>query len=141
MKKFTRIYIAGALTHTSEEQKQTYEEIAKACREFCDNVYIPHLGGTDPLRNPEVTAREVWERNHKIVSKSDLIIAYVGEPSLGVGAELEIARAAGKKLILWWRRNEKASRMARGNPAAIALIEGSTIEEISGKIRDILENL
>jgi hypothetical protein len=141
MKKFKKIYIAGALTHAGNKQKEIYEEIADLCREFCNDVYVPHLGGTDPVKNPEVTAFDVWQKNFKIVSESDLLIVYAGEPSLGVGAELEIARIAGNKIILWWFKGEKVSRMARGNPAVVKMIEAESLEDLNKKIKTAVRNM
>jgi hypothetical protein len=141
MKKLKKIYIAGALTHAGNKQKEIYGEIADLCREFCSDVYVPHLGGTDPVKNPEITAFDVWQKNFKIVSESDLVIAYAGEPSLGVGAELEIARNAGNKIILWWFKGEKVSRMARGNPAVIKMIEAENKENLFELIKIALRNM
>ncbi|MCA9364723.1 MAG: hypothetical protein KC736_02420 [Candidatus Moranbacteria bacterium] len=59
----------------------------------------------------------MWHEDVRIVSQCDLLIAYVGFPSLGTGAELEIARMASSDIILWWYEGETVSRMALGNPA------------------------
>lgn len=140
-KKFQKIYIAGALTHSDEWQKKIYEEIAKMCESVCDNVYVPHLGGTDPVEHPEVTPRDVWKKNNQTVSSSDLIIAYVGEPSLGVGGELEIARTAHSDIIIWWFKGQKVSRMARGNPMVKIQIEAKDEKYLRKEIKSALNKL
>lgn len=129
------------MTHAGNEQKEIYEEIAGLCREFCGDVYVPHLGGTDPVKNPEVTAFNVWQKNFKIVSESDLLIVYAGEPSLGVGAELEMARIAGNKIILWWFKGEKVSRFARGNPAVVKMIEAENKKDLFELIKIALRDM
>lgn len=123
--KIKKIYISGALSKLGPRSKLkiAYEKIGGLVCRFCPYVYIPHLRGTDPIKNSEVPSGDVWKRDFDQVSSAELTIAYVGKPSLEVGAELEIARASSKDIIIWWYKGEKVSRMARGNPAVIAQIE------------------
>jgi deoxycytidylate deaminase len=139
--KIGKVYVSGALTVVDENKnlKDIYENVANVCSNFCSNVYVPHLGGTDPVKDPQVDPRAVWKKDHREVASSDLIIAYVGSPSLGVGAELEIARITAADLILWWFQGEKVSRMARGNPAASHLIEAKDQKDLVYKLREILK--
>ena len=136
-----KIYVSGALTiiNKKKDLKEIYESIASVCSNFCSNVYVPHLGGTDPVKHPEVDPLSVWKKNHREVASSDLIIAYVGYPSLGVGAELEIARITASDLIVWWLKGEKVSRMARGNPAVSHRLEVKNKNDLLNKLRKILK--
>lgn len=138
-KKINKIYISGALTHADENKKLVYEKISKICRTVCLNIYVPHLNGTDPIKHPAITPQEVWQKDHQEVASADLIIAYVGLPSLGVGAELEIARITNSDIILWWHKNEKVSRMALGNPAIIAQIEADDENDLYEKLNTVLK--
>ncbi|MDD4333227.1 MAG: XRE family transcriptional regulator [Patescibacteria group bacterium] len=133
LKKINRIYISGALTHASDKQRLIYEKLAEICQTFCD-VYVPHKKGTDPINNPEITPSEVWRQDHREVATADLIIAYVGEPSLGTGGELEIARITNSDIILWNFKGQKVSRMALGNPAVIERIEVENEDDLLNKI-------
>jgi len=136
-----KIYISGALSiHDTTELKETYKKIAAVCSKICSNVYVPHLGGTDPIKNPEVSPLAVWKKDHHEVASADLIIAYVGLPSLGVGAELEIARITASDIILWWYQEEKVSRMARGNPAAVKQIEAKDEKDLLDQLDLFLKN-
>lgn len=137
-KPINKIYIAGALTHVSEVMKPIYEKIAALCDPLCDNVYVPHLR-TDPIAHPDVVAQEVWQKNEREVSTARLTIAYVGEPSLGTGAELEIARIAGKDIILWWFKNQRVTRMTLGNPAIVEKIEAEDEQDLYNKLKNVLE--
>lgn len=134
-----KIYIGGSLTHTAETQKEIYVKIAELCKTFCDITYVPHLSGTDPVKNPEVTPAEVWQKDYAEVSSSDLNIAFVGEPSLGTGGELEIAREAKRDIILWWFAGQKVSRLPLGNPAVVEKIEAKDEDDLLEKLRNILE--
>jgi len=113
-----KVYISGSLTRLKGDRdyRQIYEEIGRVCSEAGYDPYIPHLF-CDPIQNPEIKADVVWQKDHSEIEKADLTIAYVGQPSLGVGAELEIARILKKDLIIWYFEGEKVSRMALGNPA------------------------
>ena len=73
------------------------------------------------------------------VQNADVTFAYIGLPSLGVGQELEIARVAGKDIILWWFAGEKLSRMARGNPSIVAEFEVASVAELQQKIKEMFE--
>jgi len=116
-----KVYISGALTGVGDANslKRFYEDIGELCEDFGLNPYIPHQH-TDPETHPQVSPREVFRRDEKQVGESDLIIAYVGIPSLGVGSEIMSAAKEGRiPLILLHEKGKQISRMARGNPAVI----------------------
>ena len=94
-----KIYIGGALTHATKNLKNILEEAGNICQKYGIKTYIPHLGGTDPIKNPKITAYADWIKNNNIIATADIILAYVGVPSLGTGAELEIARVNNTKII------------------------------------------
>jgi len=137
---FKKAYLAGALTHSGESDRNLYEELASICRSLGIETYVPHLWGTDPLANPEILPEEIWEITNRQVNSLDFLIAYVGKPSLGTGAELEIARIANLPIILWWFKGEKVSRMALGNPAVISRLEISDISEFREKLYNIINS-
>ena len=101
------------------------------------SAYVPHKH-TDPMEHPEHTPQDVYNRNHDIVANARMIIAYVGEPSIGVGGELEIAKNNDTEIIIHFFRNEKVSRMARGNPSVVTEITYETEDECLEKIREFL---
>lgn len=111
--------------------------MAEWCRDIGITAYVPHLK-SDPVLFPSFTPQEIWKMDSDVVTASDVTIAYIGTPSLGVGQELEIARVAGKDIIVWWFGGEKVSRMARGNPAIVAQIEIQDTEELKEELLKIL---
>lgn len=137
-KRLDKIYISGSLTHLQGNIKKTYEQIEKICSRFYSDIYVPHLKGSDPILNPNVAPAVVWKNNHQEVAASDLLIAYVGQPSLGVGAELEIARITASDIIIWWFKGEKVSRMVLGNPAIKNQIEADNENDLLNKLENIL---
>ena len=114
-----RIFFAGPLTNlTNPNQTKAFyrqlEEVAK--RNGCDYFWA-FRHGTDPVINPDVTPREVYERDIAELEKSDLMVAYVGEPSTGTGLEIEHAYHKGIPVYLLYEKGKKISRMLRGCPA------------------------
>lgn len=138
--EYKSAYIAGALTRldAAKDTKEVYEHIAAALTEHGVECYVPHMQGTDPVKHPDVSAYDVWKKDLFAVSSRDVIIAYVGEPSLGVGAELELARINDIPIVLWWFKGETVSRMARGNPGVIEVLEVADGVELAGRLQDFL---
>lgn len=116
-------YVSGALTGGDEIEtlKKFYEQVAEVCVSEGIEAYVPHLI-SDPIGNPNMTPEEVYDLDRKQVTDSNLLIAYVGYPSLGVGQEIEIAREKNIPVVLLMEKDRRISRMARGNPAVVAEI-------------------
>lgn len=138
----TRVYVSGALCGVSnlDELRAFYESIARVCREAHMVPYVPHLV-TDPVRNADLSPREVYELDREQVANSDLVIACVGIPSFGVGMEVEIARQHGIPVILLSERGKPLSRMARGNRAVIAEVPYADFQEALAGLADLLGKL
>jgi len=135
-----KIYISGALTgiENSVEIKAFYEAIGSLCQEIGFQAYVPHLK-TDPTNNPDVSPRQVFETDKHQVSIADLVIAYLGYPSFGVGMELAYAETKTIPLILLYERGKNISRFPRGIPTVISEIQFSSYEDALSQLRSILE--
>src|SRR5919199_3353515 len=135
-----KIYISGALTgiEKSAEIKAFYEAIGSLGQEMGFQAYVPHLK-TDPTNNPDVSPRQVFETDKHQVSASDLVIAYLGFPSFGVGMELAYAETNAIPLILLYERGKNISRFPRGIPTVISEIQFSRYEDALAQLRCILE--
>lgn len=123
-------YVSGALTGGDEIEtlKKFYEQVAEVCVREGIEAYVPHLI-SDPIGNPNMTPEEVYDLDRKQVTDSNLLIAYVGYPSLGVGLEIEIAREKNIPVVLLMEKERRISRMARGNPAVVAEIHFSDFSD------------
>jgi nucleoside 2-deoxyribosyltransferase len=137
-----KIYISGALTgiENSAEIKAFYEAIGSLGQEMGFQAYVPHLK-TDPTNNPDVSPRQVFETDKHQVSASDLVIAYLGFPSFGVGMELAYAEINNIPLILLYERGKNISRFPRGIPTVISEIQFNSYEDALAQLRSILEQL
>lgn len=111
------------------DAKSFYQSIAAVCVGLGLEAYVPHLMGTDPVANADVQSREVYDRDMAAIEGSDLVIAYVGEASLGVGAEIERATACGIDVVLLHEADRDVSRLIQGCPSVRATIGFASREE------------
>lgn len=114
-----RIYIGGPLTNLQqpEQTKVFYKDLAAVARKHGHEPYLAFLSGTDPVKNPDVTPQDVYHRDIAELENSDLMVAYVGEPSTGTGLEIEHAYIKNIPVYLLYEKGKRISRMLRGCPA------------------------
>jgi len=124
--------------------RRRYEQFADSCRAAGWEPYVPHQHA-DPVRDAGLDNRTVAERDLAQVHGADVLVTYVGEPSLGVGAEVAIALAAGKRVLLLAESNRKVSRFLLGlaelYPAQTEVLRYITDEQASGWITSCLTRL
>jgi nucleoside 2-deoxyribosyltransferase len=134
-----KVYVSGALTNVENplESKALYEKIGLLCEEIGLQVYVPHLQ-TDPVNNPDISPREVFDQDKYQVSNSDLVIAYLGSLSFGVGMELAFAETNKIPIILLYETGKKISRFPRGIPTVIAEIQFHDHEDALKQLKNIL---
>jgi nucleoside 2-deoxyribosyltransferase len=136
-------YISGALLNAAnlDESRKLYEQFAQACVAAGWDAYVPHQHA-DPVRDAQLNNRVVAERDLAQVHRADALVTYVGEPSLGVGAEVAIALAAGKYVLLLAESNKKVSRFLLGlaelHPAQTDVLRYVSLQEATDWIRDSL---
>jgi nucleoside 2-deoxyribosyltransferase len=137
--KMYKIYVSGALTDVENpaEIKAFYEKIGLLCEEIGFQSYVPHLH-TDPVNNPDITPREVFDKDKHEVSISDLVIAYLGSLSFGVGMELAYAENNKIPIILLYETGKRISRFPRGIPSVIAEIQFNDHEDALNQLKNVL---
>ena len=140
MPNIKKAYVGGALTHADCKQRNTYQRIGALCQLIGMDSYVPHMWGTDPEKDPDRTPEEVWKINNRQIASARVCIAYVGEPSLGVGAEIELARINDVDIITWWLKGQRVSRMALGNPGIIAKIEAEDEKDLLEQLEIFLKS-
>lgn len=134
-----RVYISGALINAArlDEARKLYERLAEACVSAGFGAYVPHQHA-DPIRDAHLSNAEVARKDLAEVTAADVLVAYVGEPSLGVGAEVAIALAAGKRVLLLAEADRKVSRFLLGlaelYPSQSEVLRYSTIDEAAAWI-------
>ena len=85
------IYISGALKGSSDlsAARELYERVADIVEGLGQDAYVPHKA-TDPEGNPTIPPGEVFRTDVDNILASKGVIAFLNEPSLGVGTEIAI---------------------------------------------------
>jgi len=114
-----RIFFSGPLTDLKNPDgtKAFYAKLAEVAKKHGFDYFWAFQHGTDPIKNPDVTPTDVYRRDIAELEKSDVMVAYVGEPSTGTGLEIEHARIKNIPVYLLYEKNKKISRMLLGCPA------------------------
>lgn len=134
-----KVYVSGALTGVTDPAvKAFYESIGSVCEDLGLDAYVPHLN-TDPINNPDATPTCVFETDKDKVITSDLVIAYVGTPSLGVGMELAYAEANKIPIVLLSETGNHVSRFPRGIPTIVTDIAFDDYQDGLTQLKGALE--
>lgn len=86
-----RVYISGALKGSRDlvAARELYERAGRAVSRAGHEPYVPHIR-TDPERAAKLAPEAVYDSDLKAIHRSDAVLAFLNEPSLGVGAEIAI---------------------------------------------------
>jgi hypothetical protein len=144
-------YVCGPLTELPlEEQgrvKSFYQQIADICQQSIGvRAFVPHEH-YDPVRHASFQPADVdaAERRQVCEYTSCLIVVAVA-PSWGGGIEVEMANRSDVPVILLCEHEKlaarKISRLLRGNPAVVAIIEycseAEALTTLAAKIKELV---
>jgi 2'-deoxynucleoside 5'-phosphate N-hydrolase len=119
-------YISGPLHSVSDlaRMRRFYEFLAEVCRECGFDPYLPHAH-TDPELNPDLPSIDVFRKDLQHLTTANIVVAYIGMPSSGVGAELGISLSRDAYVVAIFRRGDSPSRfllgMVEDSPHAVVL--------------------
>lgn len=138
-----RIFFGGPLTDLQDPDttKTLYKKMGDVATKHGFEYYWAFLRGTDPEENPNVPADRVFQIDSYELEKSDLMIAYVGEPSTGTGIEIEYARERNIPVYLMYEQGKHISRMLIGAPNIEGTIEFTNQEDALTKLDMLLQSL
>jgi len=112
-----KIYFAASIRGGRDDQEIYFSIIAELQK--YGTVLTEHFGNKELTSYGETKLpdNEIFERDMGWVKGSDLIVAEVTTPSLGVGYELGQAEALGKPVLCLYRETEgkRLSAMLSGN--------------------------
>lgn len=115
------IYFAGSIRGGRDDVK-FYAEIIKYLRKY-GNVLTEHIAdeNLEDTGEKKLTNREIHDRDMDWLTQSDVIVAEVTAPSLGVGYEIRAAVDLKKKVLCLYRphENKKLSAMISGCSATM----------------------
>jgi nucleoside 2-deoxyribosyltransferase len=129
-----RVFFGGPLTDLADPEatKKFYVRLADVATKNGWEYYWAWQRGTDPELDPDVPASRVYQIDTYELEISDVMIAYVGEPSTGTGIEMEYARHNRIPVVIMYEKEKRISRMLRGCPAVVKeIVYGSEDEAIS----------
>ncbi len=123
-----KIYFSGSI-RGGRQDAQLYHELIGYLKGFGD-VITEHIGNVDLVDESEIPPCKIHERDMAWLTESDVVIAEVTTPSLGVGYELGRAVEMGKPILVLYRRNEekRLSGMISGSPSIITVVYGELDE-------------
>lgn len=134
-----KTYFAGSIRGGRDDQK-IYFSIIKKIQNFGE-VFTEHIGSKElsGQGENELTDKEIFERDMAWIETSDIVVAEVTTPSLGVGYELGRAESMDKEIICLYREggDKKLSAMISGN-RYMKIFKYSALEDID---KILLDNL
>ena len=133
-----KIYFAGSI-RGGRDDAEIYSQIIEFLQEY-GQVLTEHVGEKDlnDMGESSLSDQEIHDRDMKWLLQSDLIVAEVTNPSLGVGYEIGRAIETGKKIICLYREipNRKLSAMISGTKK-IKIINYKDIITLKKKILEL----
>jgi len=135
-----RTYVSGALTNAPDETRRMYELVGVALDMANLNPFIPHLY-SDP-NNPEelknASPAEVYIHDKNMVTSSQVMIAFLDQPSFGVGQEIQIAQENNIPIIGVAHVDAKISRMPLGVSQMQTCIGYTDVADLLQKLNQAL---
>ena len=118
-----KIYFSGSI-RGGREDADIYRQIIHYLQNF-GHVLTEHIGDSslDSSGESKIDDQKIHDRDIELLLESDIIIAEVTNPSLGVGYEIAKAIDYKKKVVCLYRKkgNERISAMILGSPDIISL--------------------
>jgi 2'-deoxynucleoside 5'-phosphate N-hydrolase len=135
-----KIYFAGSIRGGRDDAK-IYYQIIEHLKNHAE-VLTEHIGNTSlPIKGENLPMGQVHDRDMSWVFESNLVVAEVSTPSIGVG--YEIGRAIEKNipvLCLYKKGSPKqVSGMIEGSNK-LTLIQYETLEEVQDKINNFFNH-
>jgi nucleoside 2-deoxyribosyltransferase len=134
-----KIYFAGSI-RGGREDKNLYSQIIKNLQKY-GTVLTEHIGDQNLTDSGEdLSDKFIYERDLYLIKESDIVVAEVTQPSLGVGYEIGKAEELGKKILCLYRENNKRiSAMISGNENLVTL-KYNTLDELFKNIKDFFRS-
>lgn len=134
------IYFAGSI-RGGRELADVYNKLISFLGSM-GNVFTEHVGDNEILEIDDLSDNEIFERDMEWIRNSDLMIAEVSQPSLGVGFEIASAIELGIQVLCLYRNNaeHRLSAMIAGCKN-VTVLRYNSIEEAETKIADYISGL
>lgn len=131
------VYIFGPIHIYGEDFLPVYKKLVSKCSERFEDV----IGTYPDFWDTEETPTQFYNRTINTITKCDVFVAEVTNPSHGVGMELQMAHNNDIPIMALAEENEKISSMVVGNPAVVDIIryknKESLYESVPKRISDL----
>ncbi|MCX6755309.1 MAG: nucleoside 2-deoxyribosyltransferase [Candidatus Nomurabacteria bacterium] len=135
-----KIYFAGSI-RGGRDDKDIYADIISLLKKY-GPVLSEHIGDKNLSSQGQtsMTNEQIYQKDVNWINESDIIIAEVTNPSLGVGYELGLAESLKKKIIALYRvvDGKRLSAMVAGN-SNITCIEYTEVSELDKIFEEIFK--
>ena len=137
-----KIYFAGSI-RGGREDAELYLEIINFLRKY-GIVLTEHVGNKELKSMGEIklTERQIHDRDAEWLLSSEVMIAEVSKPSLGVGYEIGIASERGIPVLCLYRQEEgkRLSAMIAGSQKVVN-VTYQELEEAKAAIDSFMKEL
>jgi thymidylate synthase ThyX/thymidylate kinase len=136
--KSLNIYFAGSI-RGGRDDVSLYSELISHLKNY-GSVLSEHVGDKKLGAEGESNDISVHDRDLELIKKSDLFVAEVSLPSLGVGYEISFAFSMGKKILCLYKQESDKNISAMINGCKGAFVEKyNSIDEAKNKIDDFVK--
>jgi len=136
-----KIYFAGSI-RGGRDDIEFYKELVAHLSKY-GTVLTQHVADQSITEYGEEkdSDEEIYHRDMSWLKESDVMIAEVSTPSLGVGYEICKAEAMNKKILCLFRvqKNKRLSAMIGGNPN-LKVVTYETLDEAKRHIDEFLKS-
>lgn len=137
-----KIYFAGAI-RGGRENWNFHSKLIQYLSKY-GQVLTEHIGDgkLTELGETSVPDEKIYNRDMAWIKESDVVIADVSTPSLGVGYEISQAQNLGKKILCLYKNqpDKRLSAMISGNPN-IKVVKYETLEDAVSQIDNYFKAL
>ncbi len=143
-----KIYFAGSI-RGGREYVAVFQQIISYLRKYgtiltehVADMSISSYGEIKPTDDVKRRDGEIYERDISWIHESDIVVAEISTPSLGVGYEIGYAEAKGKPIVACYHSSaeKRASAMIAGN-RAITYISYDTVEQLFELLEENFEQI
>ena len=135
-----KIYFSGSI-RGGRDDVHIYQEIISYLKQF-GKVLTEHIGDDSLKSTGEIKKdnKAIHDRDLELLQKSDIVVAEVTNPSLGVGYEIAKAIDYQKKIFCIYRKvgNKEISAMILGSNDLIC-IEYKNLESLKACLKSHLQ--
>ena len=136
-----KIYFAGSI-RGGRNDAEIYSQIIEFLQGYGE-VLTEHVGKKDlnAMGESTLSDKQIHDRDINWLLESDLMVAEVTNPSLGVGYEIGRAIENKKKIICLYRKSpKKLSAMIAGS-SSINIIDYDNFNGLKAKLKNLLSKL